>query len=144
MNTHKENIITAVVDVVKTTLTAGSATYRSRVLAMKRDQLPAIIVKPGAESVERMSMGIEKRVFSIIIQIHARSEIPDQLTDSIAAEIHAALMADQSLGGKIKYLVDQGSQEPEFSDADEVECMQRIEYAAQYFTSPTDNTTAIQ
>jgi hypothetical protein len=62
----------------------GSRIYRSRAQAYARSEAPAISISPGednpanAQRTTGASLGKLDQVFSVLIQIYVRGDVPDQ------------------------------------------------------------------
>lgn len=142
MNTWRETILEAVKNRLISADVASGNVYRSRVEAFRRDELPAVIVKPGPERVENTSRGIAMRRFGIHIEVHARGNPAESYADVVLAAAHSALMADQTLGDVIVRLLEEETLEPSYADGDEAAISIITTYVAIYPT-PTDNNTRI-
>lgn len=145
MQTHRETILQAVQQALSN---AGLCAYRSRLEAFDRDQLPAVVLKPGEEQAMRLGNRVMSRSFQIHIEVHAAADsaqIPpvaaDQVADAVIAQVHAALFGTDSLGGIVNDLVDKEMQEPSFADADETRVVITLIYEALYATSERTITT---
>lgn len=141
-NTLREGILAAAASILTAAGVASGHVYRSRAEALARDELPAVVVKPGAEQVTNDTRGLALRRFQIKVEIHARGTPADSVADPVAAAAHAALMADQTLGSKVARLVEEEMTEPEFADGDDTAVMVTLIYAAIYAT-PTADTTRL-
>lgn len=149
MNTHRETILTEVV----TRLGPVAPTFRSRSEALDRGELPAIVVKPGAEQNEKIGNGVVRRAFQIVVEVHAAADssnpamprTSDQIADTVIAPLHAALFVDKAagtaLGGIAGDLLDKEMQEPVFVDGDETRVAITLLYEAVYSTNEKDITT---
>lgn len=105
---------------IATTLaaTAGIGTvYRSRGEAFSRDEAPAMVIEPGGESAREMSTCKLDWTLPVLIAIHTRGSIPDQLADSIRVSAHSLLMADRTLGGLALDIIPLGT-DPQRDKAD--------------------------
>ena len=145
MQTHRETILQAA---MATLITAGLSAYRSRAEAFARDDLPAVVLKPGGEQSVRLGNRAMNRTFRMLIEVHAAADsaqIPpvaaDQVADAVIARVHAALFASEMLGGIVNDLVDKEMQEPSFIDADETRVFITLVYEALYATSERSITT---
>ena len=141
MQTHRETILQAVV----TRLGTSTPVYRSRVEALDRDELPAIVVRPGNEQSQRLGNGVVRRAFQILIEVHARADSgraisADQSADAVIAALHAALYAEKTLGGILADLTDREMQEPQFADGDETRVGITLVLEALYATNEKDIT----
>lgn len=143
MTTQREQILTAVVALLSGNTPAGANVYRSRSDAFARGELPAIVVKPGAEDVDNAARGITHRSFDVHVQVFARGTPADQLADPVVLAAHALLMAEQTLGGKVARLIEKGMAEPEFADGDDTAVMIQTTYVARYATPTGDLTRQI-
>lgn len=120
-------------EVVTKLLTVTSAVYRSRVVALTRGKLPAVVVTPESEDIEQLARSLTSRKLTVNVAIHARGDIPDQAVDTLAGNLHAALLADDTLGGKCARIIE-GSTNWQFSDADGTALEMTISYTVVYST----------
>lgn len=143
MNTHRETILLAVMAAVTGATPAGNRVYRSRAEAFARDELPAIVVKPGGETPQHIATGLTQRGFDVHLEFHARGTPADQIVDPLIAAAHKVLMADQTLGGAVARLIEKETHEPEFAEADETAVHIAVTYTATYMTTATDITQSV-
>lgn len=126
----RENVLQAI---VTTLLTVTSAVYRSRVVALTRGELPAVVVSPESEDTEQLARERMSRRLAVNVAIHARGDIPDQAVDTLAVNLHAALLADDTLGGKCARIFEGGTNW-QFSEADGTALEMTITYNVAYST----------
>lgn len=101
MTTKREQILSAITSSLAGTAGVGSRIYRSRVEAFARDEAPAIVVEPDTDNAQTYSDCKLDWTLTVLVAIHTRGNIPDQLADPIAIDVHSKLMADRSLGGLV-------------------------------------------
>lgn len=140
MNTWRESILEAVRTRLVAAGVAAGNVYRSRAEAFSRDELPAVVIKPGPERVDNSSRGIASRRFLVHIEVHARGTPADSIADPVLAAVHLALMADITLGGVIHRLSEEETREPDWADGDDTAIMIAASYIAIYATPSADNT----
>lgn len=146
MQTHRETILQRVVSLLGP---SGTPVFRSRVEALQRGELPAIVVRPGAEAHEQTATRLVKRTFQIVIEVHAAADssvtpnvAADQAADPVIAQIHASLFVNSTLDGIVAALFDKEMQEPLFADGDETRVSITLVYEAVYMTRSSDITIA--
>ena len=137
----RETLIASVVTRLTNTTPAAANVFRARVVALTRNELPAIVVKPKSERVDNNTNRISMRYFTVEIEVHVRGDVPDQQADATLVAVHAALMADQTLGGKCARIVERETQW-DFADADQAAGMVVISYEIIYLTPTGDLTRA--
>ena len=71
--------------------------------------------------------------------VYARGGTPDQLVDPLVIAIHAAMMADETLGGMVMSVLP-GSTHYQMTDADESACVAASEFRIRYRTLQQDIT----
>lgn len=130
----RETLLAAVAALLTNTTPAGANVFRSRVVALTRNELPAIVVKPKAETVDNETRKLAFRNLGIEIEVHVRGDIPDQQADATLVAIHAALMADRTLAGKCAYILETETQW-DFADADQSAGMIVMSYDITYVTT---------
>lgn len=101
MTTKREQILSAITSSLAGTAGVGSRIYRSRVEAFAREEAPAIVVEPETDNAQTYSDCKLDWTLTVLVAIHTRGSIPDQLADPIAIDVHSKLMADRSLGGLV-------------------------------------------
>lgn len=138
MNTQVETILVAVANFL-TASCVGTHVERSREVALEREDLPALIIKPKDESSELLANGLSRNELVIELQIHTRGEIADQLADPVAAAAHVALTSDPTLGGKCTR-VHYESRSWEFADSDRTGGQLTMHYRITYLTPAGDIT----
>lgn len=141
MSSQRETLLAAVKSLLTGATPAGANVDRSRVTALNRSELPAIVIKPKGESVDNSTRGLAVRNLTIEIEVHVRGDVPDQQADPTLVAAHAALMADQTLGGKCARVIERETQW-DFSDADQSAAMVILTYDVVYLT-PTGDLTRL-
>lgn len=101
MTTKREQILFTITSSLAGTAGVGSRIYRSRVEAFAREEAPAIVVEPDTDNAQTYSDCKLDWTLTVLVAIHTRGSIPDQLADPIAIDVHSKLMADRSLGGLV-------------------------------------------
>lgn len=104
-NSIGEQILEAIA--VKLAAIPGATTFRSRAAAVALPEGIAIIIKPKEELVAYLANPVAKREFMVEIEIIARGDVPEQVADPVRVAMHAALMADPTLGGLSLRIVEQ-------------------------------------
>jgi len=87
---------------IKTNLDAitGATVYRSRVEPLSRSEVPAVIVEPvndspvGTNFYDKLDWTMRVRITTFV-----RAATPDDTSDDYSQQVHALLMADQTLNG---------------------------------------------
>lgn len=97
MATKREDCLAALLTLVETT---GAPAYRSRAEAVKRAEMPVVIITPITDSADtQIGKCYVDRRMTVAIQVWVHDDIPDQAADPVLASVHAAIMTDTSLGG---------------------------------------------
>jgi hypothetical protein len=138
----RERIMAAVASALASTTGVGGRVYRSRVEAFARNEAPAIVIEPGNDvpaSEPISTCRIDWRL-DVLVQIHTRGAIPDQLAAPIVASVHSLLMADQTLGG-LALDVWPGTVQHQREQADAAAGWVTCPYSVRYRTSTTDLTS---
>jgi hypothetical protein len=99
MTSRREQIIAAVAATVATV--PGASHYRSRADAFTRAEAPATVTAPSRDNpaVPRVSTCYIDWTLVLQVAVNTRGLVPDSLADPLLVAIHAALMADRSIGG---------------------------------------------
>lgn len=95
----------------------GASVERSRAVALEREDLPAVVIRPKAEESTPIATGLLRCTLSVEIQVHTRGDVPDSLADPVAAGIDAAIRASATLGGLVAKSF-RSAKEWEFTDSD--------------------------
>ena len=140
MTTKRETILAAVRTALTGTTGVSTRIYRSRVEAFARNEAPAIVIEGGRETAETLSNCKLDWTMDVLVAIHARGIIPDQVADPVWASAHAKLMADRTLGGLALDIVPT-SVDPQLEAADQPALWMVCTYQVRYRTAITDLTT---
>jgi|GEM_PF-595735 len=144
MNTHRETILQNVLIALGGANVAGGRIFRSRSNALAANELPAIVLKAGNESIDNSQRTICVRNFDVELEIVVRGEPADQLADPVVAAASAAILADQSLGNTVYRVVESSIGAPELADGNGTTGLVRVTYTATYATRLNDNTTPVR
>lgn len=139
--TIREQILQAVIDSMLDKTPAADRVFRSRVQALARDELPAIVVKPGAEDVTGLGADILMHELEIRIEIYGRGEAADSQLDPVIDSVHGLMMSDTDLDLFVGAIALRGVSDPEFDDADDGSCVMQLIYMAQFCT--TNNNLSV-
>jgi hypothetical protein len=129
---------------IKTNLDAvtGATVYRSRVEPLSRSEVPAVIVEPvndspvGTNFYDKLDWTMRVRITTFV-----RASTPDDTSDIYSQQVHALLMADQTLNG---YALDLLPDRTDFAmyEADIPVGMITQDFLVRYRTSRTNLTSA--
>ena len=136
--TLRESVLNAIVAIAGTVPNATA--YRSREAAFAREEGTAILVRPDEETVERNASLMALRDLTFTATVIARGPIPDTVADAAIAAFHAALMADDTLGGLVARTIEESSKW-EFEVADQNAVAVELRYRCRYLTQ-TNTLTA--
>lgn len=128
---------------IKTNLDSisGATVYRSRVEPLARGEVPAIIVEPVNDQpidtnfYDKLDWTLRARVTTLV-----RNDVPDDASDTYTQQVHALLMADQTLNG---YALDLTPDRTDFSlyEADVPLGVISQDFLVRYRSSRTDLTS---
>lgn len=138
MASIREQIVQKIVAVLEAG-NIGAPVDRSRTEAVSRGQSPRVIVLPGADMARQSSVPFLDWVLAVHVVVYVRGAEPDSLADPIITAAHAALMADESLGGLAMTILP-AAVHFELADSDAAVCVATCEYRIQYRTSQQDLT----
>jgi hypothetical protein len=129
---------------IKTNLDAitGATVYRSRVEPLARGEVPAVIVEPindqpvDTNFYDKLDWTMRVRITTLV-----RAAVPDDDSDTYTQQVHAKLMADQTVNG---YALDLTPDRTDFSlyEADVPLGIISQDFLVRYRTSRTSLTTA--
>lgn len=116
-----------------TAANVGAAVYRSRETALARSEGAAILIRPEDEPVVKQTQNLAIRDLTVCFTVLARGQIPDEVADPIIGAMHAALCADQTLGGRVARILENGTRW-EFEEADQDAVAAEVRYTLRYMT----------
>jgi len=138
MASIREQILAKIVTVLDAG-NIGAAVDRSRTEAVSRQQSPRVIVLPGADVARQSTVPFLDWTLAVHVVVYVRGEAPDSVADPIITAAHAALMADETLGGLAMTILPAGVHF-ELADSDATVCVATCEYRIQYRTEQQDLT----
>lgn len=120
----------------------GATVYRSRVEPLARGEVPAVIVEPVNDQpvdtnfYDKLDWTMRVRITTLV-----RAAVPDDDSDTYTQQVHAKLMADQTVNG---YALDLTPDRTDFSlyEADVPLGIISQDFLVRYRTSRTSLTTA--
>jgi hypothetical protein len=120
----------------------GATVYRSRVEPLARGEVPAVIVEPVNDQpidtnfYDKLDWTMRVRITTIV-----RAAVPDDDSDTYTQQVHAKLMADQTVNS---YALDLTPDRTDFSlyEADVPLGIISQDFLVRYRTSRTSLTTA--
>ena len=120
----------------------GATVYRSRVEPLARGEVPAVIVEPVNDQpidtnfYDKVDWTMRVRITTIV-----RAAVPDDDSDTYTQQVHAKLMADQTVNG---YALDLTPDRTDFSlyEADVPLGIISQDFLVRYRTSRTSLTSA--
>lgn len=136
MSSRSEQILAYVANTLEAT-SGISQVYRSRVEAFARNEAPVIVVEPADETASEMSTCKLDWTLSVLVAIHTRGNVPDQLADPIRVSAHGLLMADRTLGGLALDIIPTAT-DPQRDKADLTSLWLVCTYKVRYRTAAND------
>ena len=139
----RQTIREAIAALVTGLATTGANVYQSRVYP--HDTLPCLTIYAVNEPVvDVIFNGTQSRELSLVIEGRAKatSNLDDTL-DTIAAEVEAAVMADQYLTGRVKLIELSETEIDYFDEIEQPAGIVKLTFIVSYRTNETDPTTLI-
>ena len=139
----RQTIREAIAALITGLSTTGANVYQSRVYP--HDTLPCLTIYSINEAVVDVIFdGTQSRELSLIIEGRAKatSNLDDTL-DTIAAEVEAAVMADQYLTDSVKLIELAETEIDFFDDIEQPAGIVRLTFIVSYRTNEADPTTLI-
>lgn len=133
MASKRETILARVAAVLAGTSGVGTRIYRSRVEALSRAETPALLIEPISDNPTQDTLATLSWNFSFRVSIVTRGQIPDQLADAAAIDVHAKIMEDVTLDGLTTDLMPTGV-DFQLIDADQPAGITSLSFAATYRT----------
>ena len=121
--------------------TTGARAYASRVWSMGSDKLPGLIVYTIKEDAEITTIGSTRnsyRQLLVAIEAHVKGTSPDDMIDTIAAEVEAVLGDDHALGGLTKDIFYAGADIDLNGDGDQKVAVATLNYVVEYQVDEDD------
>ncbi len=140
MSSKRETILAAALTALSGTSNVSARIYRSRVEALLRDEMPALVVEPIADTPERISLGTTSWVLVFVVIVYVRDFIPDSSADPTIVDVHSKLMGSATLQALIVDLFP-GPVNFEFIEADKPQGVITLQFRATYRTSENDITS---
>lgn len=122
---------------------AGASAYRSREAPATRAEGVVLVIRPEDEAVELRGAapGLSVRDLTVSVTVISRGAIPDQVSDPAIEAVHAALMANQTLGNRCARIVEAGTKY-DFEQADQTALAVELRFVVRYMTPAS--TLAVQ
>lgn len=136
MSTKRENILAAAVTALAGTTGVGSNIFRSRVVAFKRAEYPALNIEPINDTPTREAVGRLIWDLQFHVMVMVRADAADVSADPIVEDVHARLAADSTLQSMLVDLLPVGT-DWQFVDADKQLCVVSMQYKVTYQTAET-------
>lgn len=99
MTTRRENILARIASVLANADGVRGRVYRSRVEPLARGEMPALVVEPVSDTPTQTTVASLDWTLQARVSVLVRGAVPDQLADPIVKDVHAKIMADQTLNG---------------------------------------------
>lgn len=138
MSSRREQILAKMVALLEAG-NVGAPVERSRTNAISRAQSPRVIVLASSDIASQPFVPYLHWALSAHVVVYVRGAEPDVLADPIITAAHAALMADQTLGGMVMNIMP-ASTHFELSDADDGACVATCTFTITYRTTQQDLT----
>lgn len=97
MASLREQILAAMATALTGTTPAGASVYRSRETAISRAVVPAIVVLPSGERVQRAGQQTDRHELTAKVVLYVRGDPWDQIADPVAVAMHKALISSAAL-----------------------------------------------
>lgn len=135
--TRREQILAFIASALEDTEGVSGRVYRSRVEAFSRNEAPAVIIEPGPDRAQVYATCKLDWTMDVLVVVHTRGQITDQLADPILLDAHSKLMADRTLGGLAIDIVPTIT-DPQRDKADLTSLWQVNTYQVRYRTAVND------
>lgn len=98
----REEILAQIATALGTTTLVVQPIHRSRVVPLERSKLPAIVVEPVSDNAESETpLGFLQWNLSFRVIVLVAGDVPDQVADPIAEDVHAKIMSNTTLNGLV-------------------------------------------
>jgi hypothetical protein len=143
VNSIRAQVIGKIKDLLIQANVANGQVFRARTESLNRTELPAVVIKSGAEKIDNTVSGCILRRFTVHIEVHARGDDVDLLVDPTIVTIYNTLMANKTLGGLVRRLWEEDVLDPDYADADGSAAIFPTDYVVIYATPIDDLTKSI-
>ena len=99
MSTLRETALAALQTALTNATDAKDRVYRTRRLPDVQDAWPCLVILPEREETDAGQRGqyLTHRL-AVRVSVYARGAIADQAADDVCAQVHAAIMGDETVG----------------------------------------------
>lgn len=118
---------------------AGATLFRSRQAAVARSEGIAILLQPDEESNEDRTIDLQINKLTVLVNILARADIPDQAADPVLQSVNQVIMQDRTLGGLCSRIIAHSTKWI-FEEADATAVSIEKRYTITYLTRSSDMT----
>lgn len=144
----RQQIRERVATIVGSLTTTGSRVHQSRVYNVQESELPCLLIYTVSEEVEGpQTIGQARRIVRVLeLMIEGKAQATstlDDTLDNIAAEVEAAIGADQSLGINVLDTLLASVEIDYTAEGDKPIGSISMRYAVTYITTESDPTTLI-
>jgi hypothetical protein len=140
MASRRETILAQVATALTGTTGVDTRIFRSRVVALQREEFPAILIEPVSDVVARQTTA--RLIWSLRFQVAVvvRADNPDQSADDIVVDAHEKIMSDSTLQGMLVELLP-SAVDFQFENADKPLGIVTMQFEAKYQTAEADITS---
>lgn len=140
MSTIRENILARLKSTTLVAIPGVTKVYRSRADKFGLSDAPALNVLADNEQPSENTIGKVDADLHVEVQVYHRGTEPDRLADPVVAAVHAAMMADTTLGG-LAFDVTEDGTSWDFDEADGTALIVRMRYIVRYRHNRNSLTT---
>ncbi len=140
----REQILVAIAANLTAALPSTVPVERSRLVAVRRSEGIVVVVMPVSEETESPLQQASERRLRVQVSILARGDMPDQVADSTASAVYAALVGNhdaRTLDG-LAYNTEEVARQFLMEDADQDAIDYQMLFQVTYYTSFADETVA--
>ena len=140
MTTRREHILDAVVAALAGTTNVGTKIYRSKVTALTRSTLPALLITWDTDTPTFNNISFTDWTLNIGVSVVVVGDIPDETADPIVESVFSKMFTDRTLGG---YAIDikASNHTNENVDSDKPTAIITLNFEILYRTSNTNLAT---
>lgn len=139
-SSKRETILAAAAAALASTTGVSGRVYRSRVEALARSEMPALIVEPVQDVSTQNAIGRIEWTLTFQVAVLIRDPGLDSAADPIIVSVHSKLMSDPTLQGLVTILLPTQSTF-HFTEADQPQGVIILQYHASYQTVENDLTS---
>lgn len=144
MNSYRNTILKTLTDTISQSgIVAEGSVYRTRVIPLIMEDLPAIVIKPSAEKTDILNRSVYMRRFDVKIEVHARGAPSCEAADTLISQISNLIGTDPTIKGLVREAFETEILEPVYPTEDGSQIMWEMLFTFVYATNQQDCSQSV-